>query len=145
ENVSPAEREAVLAGHPALADVAVIGVPDDRWGETVHAIVVLAPGSAAVGSAAAGSAATGSGATGSAATGNGDAGPGFGGAAGFDRDALVSWARERMAGFKCLNGVTVDTEIPRNARGKGLQHELRAPIWTDGDRHVAGRCHSRRA
>jgi AcrR family transcriptional regulator len=47
ENVYPAEVEAVLAGHPAVADVAVIGVPDERWGETVHAIVVLVPGNTA--------------------------------------------------------------------------------------------------
>ena len=40
----PAEVEAVLALHPAVADVAVIGIPDDRWGETVHAVVVAAPG-----------------------------------------------------------------------------------------------------
>ena len=44
ENVYPAEVEAVLAGHPRVADVAVIGIPDDRWGETVHAVVVAAPG-----------------------------------------------------------------------------------------------------
>jgi long-chain acyl-CoA synthetase len=40
ENVFPAEVEAVLARHPDVGDVAVIGVPDDRWGETVHAVVV---------------------------------------------------------------------------------------------------------
>jgi acyl-CoA synthetase (AMP-forming)/AMP-acid ligase II len=40
ENVFPAEVEAVLSGHAAVADVAVIGIPDDRWGETVHAVVV---------------------------------------------------------------------------------------------------------
>jgi acyl-CoA synthetase (AMP-forming)/AMP-acid ligase II len=40
ENVFPAEVEAVLAAHPAVADVAVVGVPDDRWGESVHAVVV---------------------------------------------------------------------------------------------------------
>ncbi len=39
-----AEVEAVLAGHPAVADVAVIGIPDDKWGETVHAVVVASPG-----------------------------------------------------------------------------------------------------
>jgi long-chain acyl-CoA synthetase len=44
ENVYPAEVENALAEHPAVADVAVIGVPDDRWGETVKAIVVRKPG-----------------------------------------------------------------------------------------------------
>ena len=44
ENVYPAEVENALSGHPDIADVAVIGVPDDRWGETVKAIVVRRPG-----------------------------------------------------------------------------------------------------
>jgi len=44
ENVYPIEVENVLAAHPAVADVAVIGVPDERWGETVKAMVVRHPG-----------------------------------------------------------------------------------------------------
>jgi acyl-CoA synthetase (AMP-forming)/AMP-acid ligase II len=44
ENVYPAEIERVLAGAPGVADVAVIGVPDEVWGETVLAAVVCAPG-----------------------------------------------------------------------------------------------------
>jgi acyl-CoA synthetase (AMP-forming)/AMP-acid ligase II len=45
ENVFPAEVEAVLARHPAVAEVAVIGRPDPVWGEAVHAVVREAPGS----------------------------------------------------------------------------------------------------
>lgn len=43
ENVYPAEIERVLAEHPSVGDVAVIGVPDDRWGEVPKAVVVAAP------------------------------------------------------------------------------------------------------
>ena len=45
ENVYPAEVENRLMAHPDIADVAVIGVPDDRWGETPKALVVRAAGS----------------------------------------------------------------------------------------------------
>lgn len=44
ENVYPAEVENVIAGHPAVAQVAVIGVPHEIWGEAVHAVVVPRPG-----------------------------------------------------------------------------------------------------
>jgi fatty-acyl-CoA synthase len=46
ENIYPSEVEAVLAAHPAVQDVAVIGVPDAKWGETVMAVVVLRAGAA---------------------------------------------------------------------------------------------------
>jgi len=41
ENIYPSEVESVLAAHPAVQEVAVIGVPHDKWGETVQAVVVL--------------------------------------------------------------------------------------------------------
>lgn len=44
ENIYPAEVESAMFGHPAIADVAVIGVPDDKWGEAVKAIVVKKSG-----------------------------------------------------------------------------------------------------
>jgi fatty-acyl-CoA synthase len=47
ENIYPAEVENALMQHPAVADGAVIGVPDDQWGEAVKACVVLKPGAKA--------------------------------------------------------------------------------------------------
>lgn len=44
ENVYPSEVENLLGGHPKVKEVAVIGVPDRRWGESVHAVVVLGEG-----------------------------------------------------------------------------------------------------
>ena len=114
ENVYPAEVEAVLARHPAVADVAVIGIPDERWGETVHAVVVPAPASTAPASTAPANVAP-----------------------GFDAAELVSWARGQLAGFKCPTGVTVVSELPRNATGKVLRAALREPFWAGRDRLVS--------
>ncbi|MGH2523071.1 MAG: AMP-binding enzyme, partial [Anaerolineales bacterium] len=44
ENVYPAEVENVLFAHPAIAEAAVIGVPDEKWGEVGRAVVVVKPG-----------------------------------------------------------------------------------------------------
>jgi acyl-CoA synthetase (AMP-forming)/AMP-acid ligase II len=49
ENVYSPEVEQVVAEHPAVAEVAVIGVPDGRWGEAVKAVVALRPGQQATG------------------------------------------------------------------------------------------------
>ena len=43
ENVYSAEVEAALRTHPAVAQAAVIGLPDPQWGEAVHAVIVLQP------------------------------------------------------------------------------------------------------
>jgi fatty-acyl-CoA synthase len=46
ENISSVEVEGVLLRHPAVLEAAVVGVPDDKWGEAPHAFVVLKPGAA---------------------------------------------------------------------------------------------------
>ncbi|MGH3444382.1 MAG: long-chain-fatty-acid--CoA ligase [Nocardioidaceae bacterium] len=103
ENVYPIEVENVLSGHPDVADVAVIGVPDEKWGETVKAIVVRAQGSS------------------------------------LTEEALLDWAKERMAGFKRPRSVNFADELPRNPSGKLLKRVLREPYWspdsTEG-RHI---------
>ncbi|MBB4711990.1 fatty acid--CoA ligase [Streptomyces luteogriseus] len=47
QNIYPAEVEKALVAHPAVADAAVVGLPDEHWGESVHAVVVLRPGAEA--------------------------------------------------------------------------------------------------
>ncbi|MGB5757154.1 MAG: AMP-binding protein, partial [Acidimicrobiales bacterium] len=101
ENVYPAEVENVLYDHAAVAEVAVIGVPDDRWGETVKAVVVATPGAM------------------------------------IDPDELIELCRDRLARYKCPTSIDVVDALPRNASGKVLKTELRAPYWAGHDRRIA--------
>lgn len=100
ENVYPAEVESAVYGHPDVLEVAVIGVPDDRWGEAVKAVCVPKPGHEV------------------------------------DADSVISWARQRIAGFKVPKSVDVIAALPRNASGKILRRELRAPYWEGRARQV---------
>jgi len=102
ENVYPIEVEDALAAHPAVADVAVIGVPDERWGETVKAIVVRHPGAEVT------------------------------------EDELLSFARERLAGFKRPRSVDFIDVLPRNPTGKLLKKVLREPFWTGREGRLIG-------
>jgi HIP---CoA ligase len=92
-NVSPAEVEQVLARHPGIAEVVVIGVPDERLGEVARAYAVPRL----------------------------DAAPATG-------EAVIAWARERLANFKVPRVVEFVTTLPRNASGKVLKGELRAAV-----------------
>jgi len=47
ENVYPSEVEGLLGAHPKIKDVAIIGIPDAKWGEAVHAVVILRDGTSA--------------------------------------------------------------------------------------------------
>ncbi|WP_298337197.1 long-chain-fatty-acid--CoA ligase [uncultured Erythrobacter sp.] len=101
ENVYPAEVESAIYGHPAIAEVAVIGIPSEQWGEEVKACCVPKPG--------------------------------------MDIDAgdVIAYTRERIAAFKAPKSVDVISEMPRNASGKILRRQLRAPYWEGQDRQVS--------
>ena len=100
ENVYPAEVESAIYGHPDIADVAVIGVPDEKWGEAVKAVVVRRPG------------------------------------ADLEADGVITYARGKIAGFKCPKSVDFIDALPRNPSGKILRRELRAPYWEGRERQV---------
>ena len=90
ENIYCAEVENVLAGHPQVADVAVIGARHERWGETPVAVVVAAdPGQPPT------------------------------------LEDLSEFSRDRLASYKKPTVIVVVDELPRNAAGKVLKHELR--------------------
>jgi acyl-CoA synthetase (AMP-forming)/AMP-acid ligase II len=100
ENVYPAEVENALLSHPKVADVAVIGVPDEKWGEAVKACVVVKEGET------------------------------------LTEAELIAHARKLIAGYKCPKSVDFVAALPRNAAGKILRRELRAPYWAGKDRAV---------
>ncbi|GAA3522913.1 fatty acid--CoA ligase [Amycolatopsis ultiminotia] len=100
ENIYPAEVENTLYGHPDVSEVAVIGVPSVKWGETVKAMVVPRSGAT------------------------------------IDEPALLAWTRDRLAHYKCPTSIDFIDLLPRNASGKILKHQLRAPFWAGRERAV---------
>jgi len=132
ENVYSAEVENAIASFPGVSQVAVIGIPSEKWGEAVHAIVVMTAGPAAAGPAAAGSSAAGSSAAGSAAAGSSAAG-----SSAATEDEVRTWCRERIAAYKVPKSVEFRTEaLPLSGALKVLKRELRAPYWEGHERSV---------
>lgn len=100
ENVWSTEVEAALYAHPDVIEAAVVGVPDETWGEALLAVVVPAPGSAF---AAGGEAA---------------------------EAALVAHCRGRIGGYKVPRRFRFVETLPKSAMGKTLKAELRRAYRT---------------
>jgi long-chain acyl-CoA synthetase len=94
-NVFPAEVEAVLLEHPAVAEVGVVGVPHPTTGEAVKAYVVA----------------------------HGDAD--------VDEEAVISFALDHLARYKCPSKVVFVDELPRNLNGKLLRRNLGRTVLDD--------------
>jgi acyl-CoA synthetase (AMP-forming)/AMP-acid ligase II len=92
ENIYPAEVESVLSGHPDIAEIAVVGLPSQRWGESPFAIAVARTGSEP------------------------------------SAQEIITWARERLAHFKCPVGVRFVDALPRTASGKIRKADLRRQL-----------------
>jgi long-chain acyl-CoA synthetase len=101
-NVYPQEAENVLAAHPDIADVAVIGVPNSDFGEEVKAIVVprVPLGDEARKRVLAAD--------------------------------IISFCRAELSAFKCPRSVDFVESLPRGEAGKLLKREIRKPYWPEG-------------
>jgi fatty-acyl-CoA synthase len=100
ENVSSIEVEDAIFQHPEVTEVAVIGIPDEKWGELVTALVVTAEGSD------------------------------------LTEADVITWTKQKLAGYKCPKKVEFRTELARTATGKLQKFKLRAPFWDGHDRQV---------
>jgi acyl-CoA synthetase (AMP-forming)/AMP-acid ligase II len=98
QNIYPADIEAVLVTHPMVAEVAVIGVPSERWGETPLALVVAAVTRTEATTAAAGLALA---------------------------EELRDWVNARLGRQQRVSAVRFVDSLPRNPNGKILKRELR--------------------
>ena len=100
-NIYPREVEDVLYLHDAVLEAAVIGIPDEKWGETVKAVVVLKEGRTATAA------------------------------------EIIAHCRENMAGYKKPTSVDFIDALPKNANGKILKKDLKAPYWEGQERGIS--------
>jgi len=134
ENIYPAEVENALMSHPDIIDAAVVGVPDDKWGETVKAFVTLrndvqesatdllnkideymnegidfANELSNKGSEL----------------------------ANYIESEIISYSKKQIATYKCPTSIEFIKDIPRNPSGKILRRVLREPFWQEEGRNVS--------
>ncbi len=100
ENVYPKEVEDVLYQHPAISELAVVSAPDEKWGETVAAVIVLREG------------------------------------ASLTEEEVISFTRERLAGYKCPRIVVFVDSLPKTPIMKIDSMKVREQFWEGHDRKV---------
>ena len=102
-NIYPVEIDEVLIRHPLIADAAVVGVPNEDWGEEIKAVVELKPG-----------------------------------VAGSDETTqlILEFAKDRLPGFQRPRTIDYVATLPRNAAGKVLRAQVRAPYWAGRSKSI---------
>jgi long-chain acyl-CoA synthetase len=99
--VYPKDVEEIAARHPAILEVAVFGIPHEKWGETPVAAVVLREKESVA------------------------------------ADEIRDWINARVAAkYQRVERVIVMDDFPRNAAGKTLKRQLRAPFWEGRERKI---------
>jgi fatty-acyl-CoA synthase len=106
-NVFPREVEDVVAEHPAVAQVCVIGTPDDKWGEAVTAVIVLRPGH-----------------------------PSDADAVATVTAEIQAAVKERKGSVQSPKQVVVVDSVPVTALGKPDKKAVRAQFWSGSERSI---------
>jgi long-chain acyl-CoA synthetase len=101
ENIYPKEIEEVICSHPAVQMVAVIGVPDDKWGESVKAVIQLKEGAT------------------------------------LSEAEIISFCKERLAGYKKPKTVDFVESLPLNNAGKILKRAIKEKYWAGQARRIS--------
>ncbi|RAV32000.1 AMP-binding protein [Corynebacterium heidelbergense] len=126
ENISTIEVEQAVVSYPDVSDCAVIGVPDDKWGERPRAYVVLRP--EAYQGAHAEESSTGA-----------DGGTHDAGGSAHERDvaeAIIAHCRAHVAGYKVPKDIVVLRDLPRTSTGKVKKNELREAAWEGQEQRI---------
>jgi fatty-acyl-CoA synthase len=100
--------EQAIMSHPAVLEVAVIGVPDEKWGERPKAFVVLKSGALTSGGATAG------------------------------EDELLEHVRAKIARYKAPKAIEFVEELPKTSTGKVQKFELREKEWAGEQHRIRG-------
>ncbi|KAB3521004.1 AMP-binding protein [Corynebacterium zhongnanshanii] len=121
ENISTIEVEQAVVSYPDVSDCAVIGVPDEKWGERPRAYVVLRPEAAA--NVCDGDAETQENAE------NQEARKAI-------EEAIIAHCRAHIAGYKVPRDIRILQELPRTSTGKVRKNELRDEAWAGHEARI---------
>ena len=102
-NIYPVEIDEMLIRHPLIADAAVVGVPNEDWGEEIKAVVEVKAGVERSDET---------------------------------RQSIFEFAKERLPGFQRPRTIDFVDTLPRNAAGKVLRAQVRAPYWAGRSKSI---------